>query len=254
MKSCEKCGASIDENVKFCPLCGAPQEDRIAAEAAAAQEVHPAAELQQPGTPSDAQENRKKLESLREQLASTPYVGAAMVVLSVFMPWISLGRMFDVTIMDISKGLMLAIIFIGVASAYAILKKKNYVLSAAMGHALLIFAVVAFIRYQSLLSEVKKTIFGAMASSAISLEWGGLLFLGGALNLCVVSVFLYAIEQLLPQGGALAGDVLFRTWKELVRAKVKLASIEVPAWIYSLVIGILLVLLFSQSGMNRMIH
>ena len=65
---------------------------------------------------------------------------------------------------------------------------------------------------------------------------------------------LYVIDQLLPQGGALTGDVLFCTWKELVRAKVKLASIEVPAWIYSLVIGILLVLLFSQSGMNRMIH
>ena len=69
-----------------------------------------------------------------------------------------------------------------------------------------------------------------------------------------MSVFLYAIEQLLPQGGALAGDVLFRTWKELVRAKVKLASIEVPAWGYSLVMGILLVMLFLQSGMNRMMH
>ena len=79
-------------------------------------------------------------------------------------------------------------------------------------------------------------------------------FFVGAINLCAVSVLLYVIDQLLPQGGALTGDVLFRTWKELVRAKVKLASIEVPAWIYSLVIGILLVLLFSQSGMNRMIH
>ena len=69
MKSCEKCGASIDENVKFCPLCGAPQEDRMAAEADPVQEMHPAAELQQPETPPDAQENRKKLESLREQLA-----------------------------------------------------------------------------------------------------------------------------------------------------------------------------------------
>lgn len=254
MKSCEKCGASIEDGAKFCSLCGAPQEDRMAAEADPAQEMHPAAELQQPETPPDAQENRKKLESLREQLSSTPYISAAMVIFSVFMPWISLGRMFDVTIMDISKGLMLAIIFIGAASAYAILKKKNYVLSAAMGHALLIFAVIAFIRYQSLLSEVKKTIFGAMASSAISLDWGGLLFLAGALNLCVVSVFLYMIEQLLPQGGAFTGDVLFRTWKELACAKVKLTSIEVPAWVYSLVIGILLVLLFSQSGMNRMMH
>lgn len=26
MKLCEKCGISIDENVKFCPHCGASQE------------------------------------------------------------------------------------------------------------------------------------------------------------------------------------------------------------------------------------
>ena len=254
MKSCEKCGASIEEGAKFCSICGAPQTEE-AAEAAPVPEMS-AEPLDEPQDvlSAEAQENVKRLESLRERLATAPYVSAAMVVLSVFMPWISLGRMFDVTIMDISKGLMLAIIFVGAASAHAILKKKNYIVSAAMGHALLIFAVVAFIRYQSLLSEVKKTIFGAMAGSAISLDWGALLFLVGAVCLCAESVVLYTVEQLLPQGGALTGDVLLRTWKELGCAKVKLASIEVPAWGYSLVMGILLVMLFLLSGMNRMMH
>ena len=253
MKSCEKCGASIEDGAKFCALCGAPQEEQTNLPAAPVQ-MEGAGDEQQDALTAEAQENVKKLKGLRENIASVPYISAGMIALSVFMPWISLGRMFDVTIMDISKGLMLAIIFIGAASAYTILKKKDYVLSAAMGHALLIFAVIAFIRYQVMISEMKKTIFGAMAGSAISLDWGVLLFLVGTVNLCAVSVLLYMIEQLLPQGGAFTGDVLFRTWKELACAKVKLASIEVPAWVSSLVIGILLVLLFSQSGMNRMMH
>ncbi|WP_302815571.1 zinc ribbon domain-containing protein [Selenomonas flueggei] len=253
MKSCEKCGASIDENVKFCPLCGAPQEQAAAAQEDAVKTAD-AEDVQQPVQTAEAEENVKKCSKLRENLVVTSYISAGAVAVSVFMPWISLGKMIDVTIMDISKGLMLAIIFVGAASAHALLKKKNYVLAAAMGHALLIFAVIAFIRYQSAISELKKTFFGAMAGSAISIDWGAMFFFVGAINLCAVSVLLYVIDQLLPQGGALTGDVLFCTWKELVRAKVKLASIEVPAWIYSLVIGILLVLLFSQSGMNRMIH
>ena len=254
MKSCEKCGASIDENVKFCPLCGAPQEQAAAAQEDAVKPEDAGDVQQQPALTSEAEENVKKRSKLRENLVVTSYISAGAVAVSVFMPWISLGKMIDVTIMDISKGLMLAIIFVGTASAHALLKKKNYVLAAAMGHALLIFAVIAFIRYQSAISELKKTFFGAMAGSAISIDWGAIFFFVGAINLCAVSVLLYVIDQLLPQGGALTGDVLFRTWKELVRAKVKLASIEVQAWIYSLVIGILLVLLFSQSGMNRMIH
>ena len=212
------------------------------------------APVQMEGLSPEAQENVRKLEKLRGNLTTTVYISAAGVIISVFLPWISLGKLFDVTIMDISKGLMLAIMFIGAASAHALLKKKNYVLSVAMGHSLLIFAAVAFVQYQSMISDLKKTFFGAMAGSAISLDWGALFFLAGAISLCSVGVFMHLIEQLLPQGGALTGEVILHAWKDLAFAKVKVASIEVIAWVYALVIGILLVLLFSQSGMNRMMH
>ena len=253
MKLCEKCGVSIDEDVKFCPHCGASQEQPPDA-AENPVKTADAEDVQQPVQTAEAEENTKKLTKLRENLVVTSYISVGAIVVSVFMPWISLGKMIDVSIMDISKGLMLAIIFVGAASAHALLKKKNYVLAAAMGHSLLIFAVIAFIRYQSAISELKKTLLGAMAGAAISIDLGAMFFFVGVINLCAGSVLLYVTDQLLPQGGALAGDVIFRAWKELLCAKVKVASIEVGGWIYSLVIGILLIMLFSQSSLSRMIH
>ena len=253
MKLCEKCGISIDENVKFCPHCGASQEQPPDA-AENPVKTADAEDVQQPVQTAEAEENTKKLTKLRENLVVTSYISVGAIVVSVFMPWISLGKMIDVSIMDISKGLMLAIIFVGAASAHALLKKKNYVLAAAMGHSLLIFAVIAFIRYQSAISELKKTLLGAMAGAAISIDLGAMFFFVGVINLCAGSVFLYVTDQLLSQGGALAGDIIFRAWKELLCAKVKVASIEVSGWIYSLVIGILLIMLFSQSSLSRMVH
>ena len=253
MKLCEKCGVSIDEDVKFCPHCGASQEQPPDA-AENPVKTADAEDVQQPVQTAEAEENTKKLTKLRENLVVTSYISVGAIVVSVFMPWISLGKMIDVSIMDISKGLMLAIIFVGAASAHALLKKKNYVLAAAMGHSLLIFAVIAFIRYQSAISELKKTLLGAMAGAAISIDLGAMFFFVGVINLCAGSVLLYVTDQLLPQGGALAGDVIFRAWKELLCAKVKVASIEVGGWIYSLVIGILLIMLFSQSSLSRMVH
>ena len=253
MKLCEKCGISIDENVKFCPHCGASQEQPPDA-AENPVKTADAEDVQQPVQTAEAEENTKKLTKLRENLVVTSYISVGAIVVSVFMPWISLGKMIDVSIMDISKGLMLALIFVGAASAHALLKKKNYVLAAAMGHSLLIFAVIAFIRYQSAISELKKTLLGAMAGAAISIDLGAMFFFVGVINLCAGSVLLYVTDQLLPQGGALAGDIIFRAWKELLCAKVKVASIEVSGWIYSLVIGILLIMLFSQSSLSRMVH
>ena len=253
MKLCEKCGVSIDEDVKFCPHCGASQEQPPDA-AENPVKTADAEDVQQPVQTAEAEENTKKLTKLRENLVVTSYISVGAIVVSVFMPWISLGKMIDVSIMDISKGLMLALIFVGAASAHALLKKKNYVLVAAMGHSLLIFAVIAFIRYQSAISELKKTLLGAMAGAAISIDLGAMFFFVGVINLCAGSVLLYVTDQLLPQGGALAGDIIFRAWKELLCAKVKVASIEVSGWIYSLVIGILLIMLFSQSSLSRMVH
>lgn len=253
MKLCEKCGISIDENVKFCPHCGASQEQPPDA-AENPVKTADAEDVQQPVQTAEAEENTKKLTKLRENLVVTSYISVGAIVVSVFMPWISLGKMIDVSIMDISKGLMLAIIFVGAASAHALLKKKNYVLAAAMGHSLLIFAVIAFIRYQSAISELKKTLLGAMAGAAISIDLGAMFFFVGVINLCAGSVFLYVTDQLLSQGTALTGDIIFRAWKELLCAKVKVASIEVSGWIYSLVIGILLIMLFSQSSLSRMVH
>ena len=253
MKLCEKCGVSIDEDVKFCPHCGASQEQPPDA-AENPVKTADAEDVQQPVQTAEAEENTKKLTKLRENLVVTSYISVGAIVVSVFMPWISLGKMIDVSIMDISKGLMLALIFVGAASAHALLKKKNYVLAAAMGHALLIFSVIAFIRYQSAISELKKTLLGAMAGAAISIDLGAMFFFVGVINLCAGSVLLYVTDQLLPQGGALAGDIIFRAWKELLCAKVKVASIEVSGWIYSLVIGILLIMLFSQSSLSRMVH
>lgn len=253
MKLCEKCGVSIDEDVKFCPHCGASQEQPPDA-AENPVKTADAEDVQQPVQTAEAEENTKKLTKLRENLVVTFYISVGAIVVSVFMPWISLGKMIDVSIMDISKGLMLAIIFVGAASAHALLKKKNYVLAAAMGHSLFIFAVIAFIRYQSAISELKKTLLGAMAGAAISIDLGAMFFFVGVINLCAGSVLLYVTDQLLPQGGALAGDIIFRAWKELLCAKVKVASIEVSGWIYSLVIGILLIMLFSQSSLSRMVH
>ena len=253
MKLCEKCGISIDENVKFCPHCGASQEQPPDA-AENPVKTADAEDVQQPVQTAEAEENTKKLTKLRENLVVTSYISVGAIVVSVFMPWISLGKMIDVSIMDISKGLMLAIIFVGAASAHALLKKKNYVLAAAMGHSLLIFAVIAFIRYQSAISELKKTLLGAMAGAAISIDLGAMFFFVGVINLCAGSVFLYVTDQLLSQGTVLTGDIIFRAWKELLCAKVKVASIEVSGWIYSLVIGILLIMLFSQSSLSRMVH
>lgn len=126
MKLCEKCGASIDENVKFCPHCGASQE-QLPDAAENPVKMADAEDVQQPVQTAEAEENTKKITKLRENLVVTSYISVGAIVVSVFMPWISLGKMIDVSIMDISKGLMLALIFVGAASAHALLKKKGSV-------------------------------------------------------------------------------------------------------------------------------
>ena len=132
MKLCEKCGVSIDEDVKFCPHCGASQEQPPDA-AENPVKTADAEDVQQPVQTAEAEENTKKLTKLRENLVVTFYISVGAIVVSVFMPWISLGKMIDVSIMDISKGLMLALIFVGAASAHALLKKKNYVFGSGNG-------------------------------------------------------------------------------------------------------------------------
>ena len=135
-------------------------------------------------------------------------------------------------------------IIIGAASAYAAVKRKDYAVSAVMAQGLLLFAVGVFIRYHMVLSEMKKSFIGGMVGNALSLDWGMLLFVVGALGLCAYGTVMYAIEHLRQTGGALTGEVLLCQWKDLIWSKVKLSSIALTGWVYSVAIAALLLFLF----------
>lgn len=252
MKSCAKCGASIEDAASFCAHCGAPQEEHAApaqADAAASSPVEMSAG-HAPGAAPASSETAEKIAAMQMRLQSMPYGSAVLIIISVFMPWVSLGRMFDVTVMDVSKGLMLGIIAIACAAVFSLVKRRNYVVGLAMAHSFILFAIAAFIKYQSALSEVKHGFLGVMASSAISLDWGVIPFVVGALWLTVESVLLAAHAH----GEPFEMNVLAARWKELATSKLNFASLELPTWVYSVVLAGLLFLLLMQSKAVQMMH
>lgn len=255
MRGCDRCGASIDEGARFCSSCGAPQETEGTPASAPLQQTEhtedaplPAAgkgedRAKQPPS-SEGEAKVQDLEQFCEKLSTAPYISAAAVLLSVFMPWMTGAGIFHFTMMDMNKVLAFAIIIIGAASAYAAVKRKDYAVSAVMAQGLLLFAVGVFIRYHMVLSEMKKSFIGGMVGNALSLDWGMLLFVVGALGLCAYGTVMYAIEHLRQTGGALTGEVLLCQWKDLIWSKVKLSSIALTGWVYSAAIAALLLFLF----------
>ncbi len=241
----------MEDTARFCAHCGAAQEERAESET----RTETASDGTGGGTaphaaPAAADNTAEKIAALQERLQTMPYGSAVLIVISVFMPWVSLGRMFDVTIMDVSKGLMLGIIAIACAATFALVKRRNYVVGLAMAHSFLLFAVAAFFKYESMVSELKHGFLGVMASSAVSLDWGVIPFIVGALWLTAESVILAAAAD----GAPLEVSVLAARWRALAASKLKLASIELPAWVYSLILAGLLFLLLTQSKAAHMMH
>ena len=246
MKSCEKCGTSMEEETRFCARCGAAQnmeqdEAETARGAQGGDDPHKASVV-----PS-----KEQTEKAAAQLQFLPYTSAALIIISVFMPWVSFGQMFDITLMDVSKPLMLAVIAITCAATYAIVSRRRYAVGLAMAQSFVLFGVAAFLKYESMLSELKRGLFGAIAGAAISLDLGAAMFAVGALWLTVESVLLAAAAEGAP---FLINNHLIARWKELIATRLKLVSLEVPAWIYSIVLAVLLFLLLSQSQLSQMMR
>lgn len=237
----------MEEEARFCAHCGAARDTE---EERTEGTVPAHGEDASHAAPAAADEQAEKDAARKAQLQFMPYGSALLIILSVFTPWVSLGHMFDVTIMDVSKSLMLGIIAIACAAAYALAKRRRYAVGLAMAQSFVLFAAAAFFKYESMISELKRGFLGAMAGAAISLDWGAGIFVGGALCLAVDSVFLATAAE----GEPFLMNVLIARWKELATEKLKLASIEVPAWAYSIVLAALLFLLFSQSKVSRIMH
>ena len=90
MKFCGKCGQQIEENIKFCPACGAPMED-AAPEAVPAQEPAPIA--QEPAPVQNQNDFSQKLSELNNTADTTAEFDAkditsnkAMAILAYFGP------------------------------------------------------------------------------------------------------------------------------------------------------------------------
>ena len=230
MKSCIKCGADLDDSARFCSNCGAVQPEK-----------KPAAETTNGA--GSAMQMGKELAMSLDKMTKAAYIGVGIIILSVVTPIITVAGMVDVTFMDVSKLLMLVIIAVGAYGAYAV-THKAYGILPVLAHGLVFFALVGCIRYQMIMSELKKSFLGAMAGQALKIEWGFYLFVLGALVMCVSGLILSIIAE----GRTLSGEVFVQQWKASFTQKLAIGSMKLQGWIFSAAIAVIMLVVVMQSN------
>ena len=250
MKFCMKCGAQLPDDAEFCGACGTKQAkietEHVTTDAA---KETPAAAAQ-PAAPKPASPQRPAVQAadigkalgqltLMEKLG---YIGAILVGIASFLPFINLAGFVNLSLTDVSNGLMVVILVTAIASACFLYRGMSEVL-APIGTGLLVTILVALFKYFSLLSEVKKSGFGAMAGSAVKLDWGFYILLIGTLLLLSAGI----LGRLRAQDEAISGGTLVAAWKDSLTQPVRIEKFAVPGWVISVVIVALLVVIFTQA-------
>ena len=271
MKHCTYCGAQLPDAAEFCSECGTKQ---VAVTQQPGQQTQsqqaptqPQPQKQWQSQATAAQASSQTLQSLAAYVNRADrlgYIGAGIVALSVFMPLVTVVKLISINIMDLSKGLMLAIFAIAAISAYAVNKQKHAI-SAALGTGLLVFILAAVFKYNEGISAMQQSLLGQglgalaregggfmknLVGEAITLDWGLYLFAFGAL-LLVVAGMVYTLkssERVVNLGNCLVA------WKELLFAQVKIETHNVPAWAITIVELAVLGFIVYQANPLKDLH
>ncbi|WP_294160220.1 zinc ribbon domain-containing protein [uncultured Selenomonas sp.] len=250
MKFCMKCGAKLPDDAEFCGTCGTKQPKLETEHAAADATKEPSAAAPQPTAPKNAAPQQPTVQaadigkalaqlSFMEKLG---YLGAILVGIASFLPFINLAGFMNLSLTDVSNGLMVVILVTAIASAFSLYRGVSEVL-APIGTGLLVTIIIALLKYFSLLSEAKKSAFGAMAGSAVKLDWGFYILLIGT----ILVLFAGLLGKLRAKDEAISGGTLLAAWKDSLVEKVQIEKFAVPGWAIAVVIVALLVLIFTQA-------
>lgn len=248
MKKCNNCGQNLPENVLFCPECGTKLETQIPTDpppttptptpsqsSLPANAAHP----QPKGTPPPAGTISPDV------LGKTAYAGAVLVILSSFLPMISvLGGLGSFSISEIS-GLVTAAIVVFAVIALYFQAQGQVDIMPVIGTGLLLLLAVGFLEYHSTMDEVSQLLGStgkAAAKAAFSFSAGFYAFTGGSILMCIGGSGCLAHKLGLPLdfSGILTG------WKEALQRTIVLGSLQLPGWIFSIIVTGILGLLIKN--------
>ena len=245
MIKCNNCGQEIPDNVSFCPECGARHDVLISSPPSAQQLQHIPADSSAAangGTQGEPVQTNKINEDM---LSKAAYLGALLVLLSSFFPFISiLGGLGSFSISEISAIVTVAIIAFAAIAIYCHMQGQVDIMPI-IGTGLLLSLAVGFVEYHSAMDEVSK-LFGssgkAVAKAAFTFSAGFYAYIGGSILMCLGGSGCLAYKM----GISLDFSGIILGWKEALQRTVIIGSMRLPGWGVSLIVTGILVLLVKN--------
>lgn len=254
MKNCVKCGQTITDDARFCNKCGAPQTDRPV-------------EREMPRTESPAEKPAASADNVAsidvpipikretltraaeavshaslDQLHKAAFVALGLIVVSLFLPMFRVIGWMDFIIIDYSK--LLSIMIFGLcALGYFSVTQRQYAVLTAEGHSMIAFLAICFVRYQSIMSDVRRSFLGIVSGRVVNAEWGLYLLAIGGLAAAVIG----AMCGLASQGKEMDGSQVMSKWHEYASQSVQIQGIGLPGFVWSIVLAGILFFIASQG-------
>ena len=249
MKKCNNCGRDLPDNVVFCPECGTKTEQIVNTNTNAntpPQSMQPPPETRPIATPPPPQPREVSSGNIDPSLfGKATYLGAGLVILSSFLPLVSvLGGLGSFSVSEIS-GIVTAAIIAFAAIALYFQAQGQVDLMPIIGTGLLLLLVVGVVEYNSAMDEVSKFLGSggkAAAKAAFSFSAGFYAFTGGSILMCIGGSGCLAHQT----GLALNFSGILSGWKEALLRTVVLGSLQIPGWVVSIVVTGILGLLIKN--------
>lgn len=240
MKKCVKCNKEMADDARFCPRCGEDQAVIIKS-------------TENESSTSSTNDETKyrnisdvlKSGDFMEKLHKSALVGIGLTGLSVLMPMLHVIGFMEFTIMDYSKFLALVIIGICVYTGHEFLQ-KNYIIPTVVSQGLFLYFIVIYVRFANSMSAMRRG-FGTLVRDAIYLEWGTYVFIIGVILTCMASIMSGIVSVDKP----LCKDSLVEQWKKYTLESVKIHTVTMPGYAWSVAIAIILFVITSQANPFR---
>lgn len=248
MKSCIKCNAYMSDDAIFCSKCGTRQENARDQEERKIN-LDKSTERAEPRSAQNDTSLSLPIEKIDFSISSmhkASFLGIALIAVSVFMPMVSVIGMMNMALMDYSKLLSLLLLVICGIMGYAVMQRQ-YVISALAGQSLFLFFLVGYVRYENVLSEVRRGYWGMLAGKALSIEWGVYLFVIGVL----LVIFTSLLCGLTNSGKTVNGERLLQQWKDYTLKPTNIRGNTLPGYVWIFVLGTALLFIAFQSNPLR---
>ena len=260
MKKCNNCSQNLPDNVLFCPECGTKLEAQLPTPPTTPNTTPPqpppadtAPPQPQVAQPQVAQTQVTRPQGTQSQagtispdvLGKASYAGAVLVILSPFLPMISvLGGLGSFSISEIS-GLVTAAIALFAVIALYFHAQGQVDIMPVIGTGLLLLLAVGFLEYHSTMDEVSQLLGStgkAAAKAAFSFSAGFYAFTGGSILMCIGGSGCLAHKL----GVSPDFSGILKGWKEALQRTIVLGSLQLPGWIFSIIVTGILGLLIKN--------